>query len=231
MHTTGEVRIPRGVHTTTTRWYRRRCRRAGRRAVALMNDADARVNFKEERSDSSGQKSSMTARRGWNRTFFIHTTRSKTTMEEIARAHGFEDAGILEAYNETVAVDARGRGGAIASGVEILIPFDELTTDATTSVRDDYGEEEGLCDVVDVPGKRTGPGRAFGPTRASGESFGAATDIKTPVRERPPVDWVHATFFAFGMIFGLVVFGDGRGSGERDGGSRSNLRVRDWRLF
>lgn len=152
-------------------------------------------------------------------------------MEEIARAHGFEDAGVLEAYNETAAADARARGGTIASGVEILIPFDELTTAATTTsvVRDDY--DSGLCDVVDVPGKRTGPGGAFGPTRASGESFGAATTMKTPIRERPPVDWVHATFFAFGMIFGLVVFGDGRGSGERRGGSRGNLRVRDWRLF
>lgn len=109
-------------------------------------------------------------------------------MEEIARAHGFANAGVLEAYNETAVADARARGGTIESGVEILIPFDELTTDATTttSVRDDY--DEGMCDVVDVPGKRTGPGGAFGPTRANAESFGAATNIKTPIRERPPVD-------------------------------------------
>jgi len=158
-------------------------------------------------------------------------------MEEIARAHGFDDAGTLEAYNETAMVDARRRGGVIESGVEILIPFDETTT-TTTMTTTSHGsvrvDDEGLCDVVDVPGKRKGPGWEFGPTRANDESFSAMKHKAMPtmmVPERPPVDWVHATFFAFGMIFGLVVFGDGRGSGERDGGSRRNLRVRDWRLF
>ena len=126
-------RLDSSRQRATPRWRARRRRRARRRARGAETSGEGRGRRAARRARADAARGDDGA---GGALFWIHTARARTTLGDVARAHGCEEETLMR-FNV---------GGAIEAGTEVLIPCRALAPRAATggaTTRRARGFEEG----------------------------------------------------------------------------------------